>query len=768
LSTDMQFNVLNPSTGQYDQMGVMFEPFVAATPGTGLEGFYGSGMLSISGGSPKLGPYTDQDAQARHQNRKSNWHRSEDFCGTCHDVSNTVVGQYAPNHGTQPGAEGNVAIDSFLKALNPEAYSNNPDGLPLRNHNDPDPIMQAASAALGAPLDPPREAYVGLNNPPYAYGIVERTYSEYKSSAFSGMPISKYTDPDPGDPNPLPLELKVTGGALDRAANAAGPTNDDGTPRFFTCQACHMAPLSAAGIGCNKAGTPSRNDLAVHDLTGGNQWVWPLIKYQDANGTLRAGGGLDATQLAAMDAGTIRAENSLRTTVNMEVIGDTLKITNLTGHKAITGYPEGRRMFLEIKWYDATGGLLRHDGEWGQLKNPDGSLVVVNYNDTFGNAKSFTPKSILDLDNTKIYEAHYGMTQAWANILLTVDTVTAETPTPTNYADIVLGYNRITGAAEYTIADLYAGTVPHVTDHETFHFALNNAVLKDNRIPPYKMDYAEAKRRNALPVPDYQYGGDPVNKTPPATYNHWDEHDLAAMAPADAASAVINLNYQGTSWEYVQFMWLAGKCTDVNDPAQAADCSTFLGQQGIAFLDAWVNADAQFGATAPMVPPFTMATATWGAACEPTPEICDDGIDNDCDGLTDADDPDCDVCISTGLPDDNCDGIDDDCNGTADDAYVVTPTSCGVGECAATGQLECQSGVVVDTCTKGTPGTEGPDGDPTCSDTLDNDCDGLTDLLPGLEDPDCQAAVDCTTYDEAQCTADPACRWNKKKGCLNR
>jgi hypothetical protein len=64
----------------------------------------------------------------------------------------------------------------------------------------------------------------------------------------------------------------------------------------------------------------------------------------------------------------------------------------------------------------------------------------------------------------------------------------------------------------------------------------------------------------------------------------------------------------------------------------------------------------------------------------------------------------------------------------------------------------------VDSCTPGTPGAEGPNGDPTCGDGLDNDCDGLTDA----NDPDCQAAVDCSQYgDRTSCKDDPACRWKK-------
>jgi hypothetical protein len=74
-----------------------------------------------------------------------------------------------------------------------------------------------------------------------------------------------------------------------------------------------------------------------------------------------------------------------------------------------------------------------------------------------------------------------------------------------------------------------------------------------------------------------------------------------------------------------------------------------------------------------------------------------------------------------------CDGKDNNCNGTVDDGIASTPTTCGVGACAATGQTTCTNGKMVNTCTAGTPQTEGSVGDPTCSDGLDNDCNGLTD-----------------------------------------
>jgi hypothetical protein len=114
---------------------------------------------------------------------------------------------------------------------------------------------------------------------------------------------------------------------------------------------------------------------------------------------------------------------------------------------------------------------------------------------------------------------------------------------------------------------------------------------------------------------------------------------------------------------------------------------------------------------------------------------CTDSLDNDCDGQIDISDSDCDPCTTTGLPDDNCDGIDDDCINGPDDLYVAPVTNCGLGICAATGLDECIAGVVVDSCVPLPAGSEGPPGDPTCSGGLDEDCDGLADL----NDPSCGA-----------------------------
>ncbi len=111
-----------------------------------------------------------------------------------------------------------------------------------------------------------------------------------------------------------------------------------------------MRPVESKG--CNKNGAPTRKDMPMHDQTGGNYWFANMTQYQDNAGTLRLGGGLSGNQILAMDLGQQRAVKHLQQAGDPAVNGNTLKVVNLTGHKLITGYPEGRRMWLNIKWYE--------------------------------------------------------------------------------------------------------------------------------------------------------------------------------------------------------------------------------------------------------------------------------------------------------------------------------------------------------------------------------------------------------------------------------
>jgi len=96
------------------------------------------------------------------------------------------------------------------------------------------------------------------------------------------------------------------------------------------------------------------------------------------------------------------------------------------------------------------------------------------------------------------------------------------------------------------------------------------------------------------------------------------------------------------------------------------------------------------------------------------------------------DNRDCDdnnAGINPGVKDTNCNNIDEDCDGIVDEDYVITIANCGYSNCSSTGLLTCLDGVETNTCVPGSALPEGPAGDPTCYDSIDNDCDGETDSL---------------------------------------
>jgi len=560
----------NPDDSEH--LGEQNAPFVANDGGNPATGHYGSAQLSMWNNQDRLGPYAD--AEARHKWMQSQFHRSVDFCGSCHDVSNPVVGDLAHNNGAQ---------------------------IPL-------PGAEQGTKYGGTTL----EQKAAFNYFPYQFGVVERTFSEYKASLLSQTLVSDYLT--------LPAELQAGSIQLARdAALAAGTGGNyaDNTPRFFSCQSCHMRPTTAKG--CKINNVPVRTDQPMHDLTGGNYWMPDVLQYMNSRQTLVAGGALTPLELTSLADGKQRAMENLENAATLSVSGDTVRVVNLTGHKLISGYPEGRRMWLNIVWKDAGDNTVREDGAYGPLQltwdvNGDGN---VNSNDTV--------KTLLDLDdpNTRIYEAHGAITQEWASQLTGLNPA---------YGSVAVSYDRVTGAADYTVNQV-AAQAPG-SYHETFHFVLNNRVVKDNRIPPYGMAYDAAAVRNILPVPDTQYGDPGAG----GTYNYWDEFTL--NPPAGAKTATISLMYQPTSWEYINFLYQANDAT-----------ISFLASEGANILDAWLNTG--------MAAPHVMESTTWTV-----PDSDGDGVPDSVDNCPDDANPlqenndgdgQGDVCD----PDDDNDGLSD-------------------------------------------------------------------------------------------------------------
>ena len=90
-----------------------------------------------------------------------------------------------------------------------------------------------------------------------------------------------------------------------------------------------------------------------------------------------------------------------------------------------------------------------------------------------------------------------------------------------------LTYDRITDSVTKTLGQLAAD--PPGTKLSTFHFALNNTVVKDNRIPPFGMRFDDAQIRNIVPVPSNQYGNPGIG----GVYNYWDDILLNVPPGAD-------------------------------------------------------------------------------------------------------------------------------------------------------------------------------------------------------------------------------------------
>ncbi len=402
----------------------------------------GSGQYFLSIGSEKRGPFAD--ATARHKMFYSRYHKSKYFCSTCHDVSNPVLANL---------------------------------------------LLQGQSGAL------PTEV-----NSAYAYFHVERTFSEFMASAYGKQG---------GAPGLGPF-------APDRFKTSY-PNN-----YIVKCQDCHMRDVTGkGGDKSNAVYRPSaehpNSGVPLHDMMGGNIWVtWLLASvvkgsanYDATNARLlgqgasvltldlRQGLGLNASALlAAVERGKtmLQSAASIQGMSYNPVTGAlTFRVQNQTAHKLISGFPEGRRMFLNIKVY--SGGTLV------QEVNP--------YDYTVGTLKGL----------------------------------------PTDYSS---SSPRLAPHERYADALVYEmhPTSTLTNEAKTFHFALATGRYKDNRIPPKGFDITEAIKRQCEPV----VGGNPAPDYFTSAEYAGGYDEVSLTVPAGADRIVVTLFYQVTSREYVEFL----------------------------------------------------------------------------------------------------------------------------------------------------------------------------------------------------------------------
>jgi uncharacterized repeat protein (TIGR01451 family) len=247
-----------------------------------------------------------------------------------------------------------------------------------------------------------------------------------------------------------------------------------------SCQDCHMRRLT--GTAAEAAYNPvfrncaSTGCLPEHTLVGGNTWVPQILQ----NPQWRLHSAPDAAYLnTTTNLAREMLQKAAGLTVTLTTNGPdkiaTVRVTNQTGHKLPTGYPEGRRIWLNLKAYAENGVLVYESGVY----DPATAMLAEDA-------------------AVKIYESKQGITPELA----------AEVNLP-------------------------AG--------ESFHFVLNNTVIKDNRIPPRGYTQAAFDQPGLRPVGATYANG-----------QYWDDTTYTLPATAERVTAI--LYYQTSSKEYIDFL----------------------------------------------------------------------------------------------------------------------------------------------------------------------------------------------------------------------
>ena len=159
---------------------------------------------------------------------------------------------------------------------------------------------------------------------------IERTYSEWANSTFAEAEI----------------EMNGRFGGNKTAVSS--------------CQDCHMPDTS--GTAClDGLGGQFRTDLPQHHFNGANSWVLHAIHVNNPPGST---GLSDQT----VEESIQRNIDMLQSAADLDVYnsgGDlVVRIVNQTGHKLPTGYGEGRRMWINVKYYNAADTLIDERGQY--------------------------------------------------------------------------------------------------------------------------------------------------------------------------------------------------------------------------------------------------------------------------------------------------------------------------------------------------------------------------------------------------------------------
>ncbi len=177
---------------------------------------------------------------------------------------------------------------------------------------------------------------------------------------------------------------------------ADGPIEMDGRyggniTAVSTCQDCHMSDLT--GTACQPPlSPPLRTNLPSHAFLGASTWVLDSIINLDQNNLLYPDEADSGLTQAEVDAAIARNVAFLGVASDMELSADgdmlNVRVINQTGHKLPTGYPEGRRMWVNVQFQDDQDQIVAERGAY------DSGTATLTTNDT------------------KVYEAKLGVDAA--------------------------------------------------------------------------------------------------------------------------------------------------------------------------------------------------------------------------------------------------------------------------------------------------------------------------------------------------------------------
>jgi len=250
---------------------------------------------------------------------------SGDLCIRCHSPSGWLEGRSTPTDGSALNAidmENGVQCHFCHKLIDPKSTST-VDLEYMETLTDIPPQSGNGMFVVDSDNNTKRGPFEDINaNHPVIYSTFHSestlcaTCHDVSNPAFTKAPDGTYQPNTLGERAPsfdtyemFPVERTYSEWTMSDYANGgvSGTVFGGNKTNVSTCQDCHMKDVS--GYGSNKNNTPFRDDLPLHDLTGGNTFIPKLLMelYPDED------------NVAALTAGVLRAEEMLKNAASMNL-----------------------------------------------------------------------------------------------------------------------------------------------------------------------------------------------------------------------------------------------------------------------------------------------------------------------------------------------------------------------------------------------------------------------------------------------------------------